>query len=72
MIFLQIEKLVKSVKRAYIDIIGKTSWMEKATQDFLKDKIKSIKTFIAYPQWIKDDAQLLEFFDGVQGKKAYC
>lgn len=63
---LQIEELVKSIKRGYIDIIGKTNWMERSTQEFLQDKIQSIKTFIAYPHWIKDDKKLLEFFSGVK------
>ncbi|ODN00254.1 Endothelin-converting enzyme 1 [Orchesella cincta] len=61
-----IKILMNDIKESYIDVIDKTKWMKNTTREFLKDKIRSIKTVIGYPKWIKKPKQLQEFFHGLE------
>ncbi|CAL8110471.1 unnamed protein product [Orchesella dallaii] len=61
-----IKILMNSIKEGYIDVIDKTKWMQKSTREFLKDKIRSIKTVIGYPKWIAKRSQLEKFFSGLE------
>ncbi|CAL8140049.1 unnamed protein product [Orchesella dallaii] len=63
-----IEDLMSKIKQGYIDVISENEWMADTTKDFLKDKIKSMVTHIAQPNWLKEGGieSLKKFYEKLE------
>ncbi|CAL8140047.1 unnamed protein product [Orchesella dallaii] len=49
-----IADLMSKIQEGYINVVSGYSWMADSTKEFLKDKIQSMVTHIAQPNWLKE------------------
>ncbi|CAL8073339.1 unnamed protein product [Orchesella dallaii] len=57
-----IEELMSKIQQGYIDVIDENEWMQDKTKEYLKDKIRHMKTYITQPDWLKKRNSLKRFY----------
>lgn len=62
---------MEKIQQGYTDVIDDTKWMEQETKEYLKDKVLSMKTFIAEPDWTKNSDELQKFYEDVSRSIVY-
>lgn len=53
------------IQDGYVILIDGIEWMQDSTKEYLKDKVRSMKTYVAEPDWTKDPGKLHEFYETV-------
>ena len=55
---IEAQKMIKSIKKAFIDNFPKIPWMDNETRILAEEKVNSVDELIGYPDFIDDDVQL--------------
>lgn len=45
--------------------IGRTHWLSNSIKEKLMEKLDNLQTQIGYPDWYKDNAAVIRYYDGV-------
>jgi predicted metalloendopeptidase len=61
-------ELIANLRAAYDEILDNLEWMDEATKVRAKTKLEMMREFIAYPDWILDDATVDALYEGVKIK----
>ena len=56
---LQVEEMFDDMKRAFEELLRETEWMDNATRTRAEDKLKMIRPYIAYPNYIKNNVSII-------------
>lgn len=56
------QKMINNTIFAYTMLTQQFAWMDNDTQRFMLEKISSVKSFVDFPEWIKNDDILDEFY----------
>nr|XP_045593369.1 neprilysin-like isoform X1 [Procambarus clarkii] len=51
-------EMVEDIRAAYLSLLDENTWMMSEDLVVAKEKLEAIDPFVAYPDWIMDDAQL--------------
>ena len=52
------QKIIKSIKKSFIDNFPKVSWMDRETRVLAEDKVNNVDELIGYPEFITVDQML--------------
>ena len=55
---LEAEKIIKSIKKSFIQNFPKITWMDKETRLLAEDKVNNVDELIGYPEFITNDKLL--------------
>ncbi|XP_072047613.1 endothelin-converting enzyme homolog [Amphiura filiformis] len=58
-----IESLIANLKTSFKDMLKYNDWMDEATKVVAREKCDAIGEKIGYPDWIKKDSKLNEYYD---------
>ncbi|CAG0918695.1 unnamed protein product [Notodromas monacha] len=58
-------ELIANLRVAFDEIIDNLTWMDASTKERAKTKLEAMREFVAYPDWILDDAAVDAFYDGL-------
>ena len=61
----ELEGMVEYLRSAFADIIAATSWMDEASRAAALEKVEMIESYMAYPDWLLNDAEVNDYYDGV-------
>ncbi|XP_058790778.1 neprilysin-2-like [Phymastichus coffea] len=56
------EELVHGVHKSFLGLLEKVDWMDEATKDVAKKKLRSVKEYVAYPDEFLDDEKIDTYF----------
>lgn len=59
-------ELVNMIRDEFKDILKTTEWMDDETRTIALEKAEKIKNFIAYPDELKDDSKLVEYYEDLE------
>jgi predicted metalloendopeptidase len=59
-------ELVNMIRDEFKDILKTTEWMDDETRETALEKAEKIKNFIAYPDELKDDNKLIEYYEDLE------
>ena len=60
------EILVEDIRTSFDDLLNINDWLTPEDQITAKEKLANIQEFVAYPNWIVDDAELTAAYEGVR------
>ena len=52
------QKIIKSIKKSFIQNFPKVTWMDAQTRELAEDKVNNVDELIGYPQFITNDTLL--------------
>lgn len=55
---LEAQKMIRSIKKAFIENFPKIKWMDNETRVLAEEKVNSVDDLIGYPDFIEDDEKL--------------
>lgn len=58
------------LRQSFSSLMNETTWMLPEDLKVAQEKLAAIDPFVAYPDWIMDDAELTQGYEGVS-KKIY-
>ena len=61
----ELEVMVEYLRSAYADIIGATTWMDETSRAAALEKLQMVDSYMAYPDWLLDDAEINDYYEGV-------
>ncbi|CAG0879907.1 unnamed protein product [Cyprideis torosa] len=61
----EVEVLISDLKTAFGDILTNLDWMDEETRVRAEAKLGTIRSFVAYPDFILDDNALSDYYQGV-------
>lgn len=53
------------INDSYSKMIGNAKWLDDTSKNAVLKKLQGMKWMIGYPDWIKEDDQLLEYYSNV-------
>ena len=62
---LQVDNMVKLLKKSLSEMIKETSWMLPEDRRVAVDKLDAIDEYAAYPSWLTNDAVFNAWFEKV-------
>lgn len=65
-LFLQIEVMAKYISDAFEKSLPAVEWMDRPTRKKALEKVKGVKTKMAYPSNLKNSGNLDSRYDGVR------
>ncbi|KPI90938.1 Neprilysin-2 [Papilio xuthus] len=65
----KIQVMLKNLKGALAQLIGKTKWMDDNTKLKSYRKIIEMKTLIGFPDWLLEEGQLESYYKGIEVNK---
>ncbi|KPJ13992.1 Endothelin-converting enzyme 2 [Papilio machaon] len=65
----EIQVMLKNLKGALAQLIGKTKWMDDNTKLKSYRKIIEMKTLIGFPDWLLQEGQLESYYKGIEVNK---
>ncbi|XP_045537018.1 neprilysin-4 [Papilio machaon] len=65
----EIQVMLKNLKGALAQLIGKTKWMDDNTKLKSYRKIIEMKTLIGFPDWLLEEGQLESYYKGIEVNK---
>uniref|UniRef100_A0ABM0MQX2 LOW QUALITY PROTEIN: membrane metallo-endopeptidase-like 1-like n=1 Tax=Saccoglossus kowalevskii TaxID=10224 RepID=A0ABM0MQX2_SACKO len=54
--------MINYLQTAFLQLVDESEWMDKQTQGVAKEKAQAMRRKIGYPDWIKVDDQLIEYY----------
>lgn len=57
--------MVEGMKEELRRRIGRTHWLSNSIKEKLMEKLDNLQTQIGYPDWYKDNAAVIRYYDGV-------
>ena len=57
--------MVEDIRSAFDSLLDTNDWLAEEDRVLAKEKLANIEKYVAYPDWIDDDAQLNAAFAGV-------
>ncbi|CAG2167424.1 unnamed protein product, partial [Oppiella nova] len=57
--------LIDELNKAFTELLDDNKWMEKETKDKAREKLKEMLRAIAYPDFIKIDSELTDYYSGL-------
>ena len=61
--------MVEDIRAAFDSLLDVNDWLTAEDIASSKEKLAAIEPFVAYPDWIDDDAQLTAAYAGVSYKR---
>ena len=61
----ELEGMVEYLRSAFADIIAGTEWMDETSRAAALEKLEMIDSYMAYPDWLLDDAEVNDYYGGV-------
>ena len=61
----ELEGMVEYLRSAFADIIAGTEWMDETSRAAALEKLEKIDSYMAYPDWLLDDAEVNDYYGGV-------
>lgn len=55
---IEAQKMIKSIKKSFIDNFPKIAWMDNETRHLAEEKVNSVDDLIGYPDFIENDQML--------------
>ncbi|PBC33753.1 Membrane metallo-endopeptidase [Apis cerana cerana] len=62
----QATKMVEGMKEELGHRINRTHWLSSSIKEKLMEKLDNLQTQIGYPDWYKDNAAVIRYYDGLQ------
>ena len=62
---LKAENMIKYLKRAFSSLVNESTWMDEPTKWAAREKAAAMKQFLAYPEWIRNDTALDNYYQAV-------
>ena len=59
---------MEDLRGAFSSLLDTNTWMLPEDLKVAQDKLAAIDPFVAYPDWIMDDKQLTQGYEGVSRK----
>lgn len=59
------ELMIADLKTAFKTLVDEATWMDSATKGIARQKVDYMSEFVAYPDWIKNNAALEAYYNGV-------
>jgi predicted metalloendopeptidase len=56
----------KEIDQAFIRRVRQAKWIDNATKKFIEDKVKNRITVVGYPDWLRNEDKLTQFYEGVE------
>jgi predicted metalloendopeptidase len=57
--------MTRNLKESFEGIINEDDWMEPVTKQKAIEKLRAVRGFIGYPEWIKNKTEIENFYSGV-------
>lgn len=57
--------MVEGMKEELRHRINRTHWLSSSIKEKLMEKLDNLQTQIGYPDWYKDNAAVIRYYDGV-------
>ena len=61
----ELEGMVEYLRSAFADIIAGTTWMDETSRAAALEKLEKIDSYMAYPDWLLDNAEVNDYYGGV-------
>ncbi|XP_076034148.1 neprilysin-1-like isoform X2 [Oratosquilla oratoria] len=61
----EVKEVIEDIRYAFRMLISKTNWMDVYNKVYAKEKLQAIEPFAAYPDWIMDDVELTNGYEGL-------
>lgn len=58
--------MVEDIRSSFDAILDVNDWMAAADLVTAKEKLAAVESFVAYPDWIADDATFTAAYEGVR------
>jgi len=58
-------EMVRDIEDAFTDIVRDLQWMDELTKSRTLDKVREMRPFIGFPEWLLTPGQLEKYFQGV-------
>ncbi|KAH0811402.1 hypothetical protein GEV33_011390 [Tenebrio molitor] len=55
----------KEIDQAFIRRVRQAKWIDNATKKFIEDKVKNRITVVGYPDWLRNEDKLTQFYEGL-------
>jgi hypothetical protein len=57
--------MIADIQWAFSTLVRSADWMDEDTKVATTDKATAVKEFIGFPEWLLDNNQLQEYYEGV-------
>jgi predicted metalloendopeptidase len=58
--------MFKEIDQAFIRRVRQAKWLDITTKNFIEDKVRNRQTVVGYPDWVKNEEKLTQFYEGVE------
>ncbi|XP_067624877.1 endothelin-converting enzyme homolog [Eurosta solidaginis] len=62
----KVERMLSDIRHSFDNLVHSTAWMDKATKHETLQKSASMKSFIGYPEWLRNATALNAHYAGVR------
>ncbi|XP_068156766.1 endothelin-converting enzyme homolog [Drosophila tropicalis] len=62
----RVERMLSDIRRSFDRLVRSTSWMDAATKRKTMQKSADMKSFIGFPQWLRNATALNQYYEGVE------
>lgn len=62
---LKADRMLKDIQNAFNNLVRSITWMDEKTKTETLNKSYNMRSFIGYPEWIKNETALNEFYTGL-------
>jgi predicted metalloendopeptidase len=62
----RVDELVDNLIISFRELLGEASWMEDSTKSEAEAKVGTIKSFMAFPEWLENKTAVEEYFKGLE------
>jgi predicted metalloendopeptidase len=57
--------MFKEIDQAFIRRVRQAKWLDITTKNFIEDKVRNRQTVVGYPDWVRNEEKLTQFYEGV-------
>ncbi len=61
----QVHEMLADVKSVFQEMVTRLDWMDAPTKAATLDKVRAMRSFIGFPEWLLNVTQLNNYYDGV-------
>jgi predicted metalloendopeptidase len=58
--------MFKEIDQAFIRRVRQAKWLDITTKNFIEDKVRNRQTVVGYPDWVRNEEKLTQFYEGVE------
>ena len=63
---LQTRQMIKNIQLEMESRINNSNWLDETSKTIIKDKLNSMRFFLGFPDWYKNETAVINYYKGVR------